>query len=827
MLKLSSHQNLRLRPDTPGQGKQTALSEHSTSPKRNGQDAETVFVSAERLLPRGQSFRFASYCTRHAKTFSAQAPRFAAICGAAALGPFLSLGSRTTATRLLHLPLRGMSQDRLDFLGEEFFQWRLRPQLHADAVAEVEKLVRAGKRVVLVGHELDHLLCPLARAMGAVGVIANRLEFRELLATGRLLDPVLPVCSSHTSFHPASLQLLSPAEVRARLRRGSASVPLRDLIVPLHSSAAPAALSAAFGRSPERSPQLSVRQTYAGKRILLLGATGFIGKVWLGMLLEDLPEVGKIYLLIRKSGSRPALGRFEKLMAECPVFNMLHERHGEKLGEYVAQRVEVIEGDISRPGLGLDEPTAKLLHATLDLVVNSSGQTDFNPDLRDALATNTDGSRVLLDFVRQCNHVALMHISTCFVAGRQDGLILEEIWKNQSPRHASDFDADRESKFLHDMIGQIERQAESPEITAQFRTQILTKHANQQDSHGHTLDEKGIQHRIRKLRSRWVRDRLIEFGIEQASRWGWPNIYTYTKALGEQILHQHGGDLPITMVRPSIVESALQQPFPGWNEGVNGTAPITFLVDNHIRQLPANPRQRMDVIPVDLVCRGMTLIGAALLTRSHEPVYQLATSGTNPAEVLRHMELACLAHRQHYWNTPGAPKDQRMRSDTSVVSLRRYRLTSVPMFRKVIERLRGLLARVGIKAEGLGRKQKLLERCEMIIKMYAPFIHDNEFHFAADNIKILSELLVDEERGPFDYRAEALDWHDYWINLHVPALRRWLYPVMEGRQPETGVPPRQFRMPARVVAAAPAQTILPQRNGEADVTLVPASRAGD
>ena len=45
---------------------------------------------------------------------------------------------------------------------------------------------------------------------------------------------------------------------------------------------------------------LSVRQALRGKRILLIGVTGFIAKVWLEHLLSEVPEIGKIYLLVRR-----------------------------------------------------------------------------------------------------------------------------------------------------------------------------------------------------------------------------------------------------------------------------------------------------------------------------------------------------------------------------------------------------------------------------------------------------------------------------------------------------------------------------------------------
>ena len=49
-----------------------------------------------------------------------------------------------------------------------------------------------------------------------------------------------------------------------------------------------------------------------------------------------------------------------------------------------------------------------------------------------------------------------------------------------------------------------------------------------------------------------------------------PNTYTYTKALAERMLLKECGDLPLAIVRPSIVTAAKQEPIPGWVDNLNG-----------------------------------------------------------------------------------------------------------------------------------------------------------------------------------------------------------------------------------------------------------------
>ncbi len=98
---------------------------------------------------------------------------------------------------------------------------------------------------------------------------------------------------------------------------------------------------------------ISIQQIYTGKHILLTGASGFLGKVWLTMLLDRVPNVGKVYVLLRKKGLRPASDRCEKMVNTSHCFSALHDRFGARLSEYMSRRVEVIDGDLSKENLGI------------------------------------------------------------------------------------------------------------------------------------------------------------------------------------------------------------------------------------------------------------------------------------------------------------------------------------------------------------------------------------------------------------------------------------------------------------------------------------------
>jgi long-chain acyl-CoA synthetase len=525
-----------------------------------------------------------------------------------------------------------------------------------------------------------------------------------------------------------------------------------------------------------------VRESLAGKHILLIGFTGFIGKVWLAKIFEEVPEIAKVYLLIRRQRSTTAQRRFEKIVAESPLFENLHIRHGDDFGAFLTEKTEVIEGDVTQPGLGIEPATFERMKSDLDLVINSSGLTDFNPDLRQALSINIDGALHLIDFLRQCDRAALLHLSTCYVVGFRDGRIAETLTPNYTPKGLADFDAEVEYESLRQLAREIESRAESPEITGRLRQQVLSKGRQQNKKLGATE----VEAQVRKQRQRWTRDELIEAGMRRARELGWPNTYTFTKSLAESLIAKLGAD-----------------PFEGWNEGVNTSAPISYLLGTFFRQMPSNGKKCLDIIPVDLVCRGMALIAAALIERRHEPIYQLATSATNPCDMRRTIELTGLAHRKHYRAQDDFNQRLLAYFDTIPVSKERYQQLSAPRQKQIVQALQRILSPLPMMRSPLVRRERDLDRVEKIIELYEPFILHNEYVFEARNVEMLSAALPEEERAAFGYDANYIDWWDYWINIHIPALRKWSYPIIEGRPVENNARRAvQIQTPEESVAAS-------------------------
>ncbi len=519
-------------------------------------------------------------------------------------------------------------------------------------------------------------------------------------------------------------------------------------------------------------------QVLKGRRILLTGATGFLGKVFLAILLRWHPEIERMYLLIR-GDRRSSVGRFRREILDSPVFGPLREHLGEKFDRYIEEKIVVVPGDITNEGL-LAEDVKPFKPGNLDAVVHSAGLVNFEASLEKAIEVNTTGVANVIEFCRKLG-AAMMHVSTCYVAGSADGHRYEdEIPHDWCPGGRKSFRLERE---IRDALAAIER------VQAESRDQL--RHAEfrgDEDDDGNPR-ESALEHR----RKQWVEERLKDVGRKRAQSWGWPNTYSYTKSLGEQLVLAQRETLDVTVVRPAVIESALRDPFPGWNQGVNTSAPLTYLAGRGYRFYPAKAELVLDVIPVDLAAHAMIPILAALLSRKHKPIYQLCTSDRNPLPMRRLVELTALSNRREHRKDGGTMRWLGPHLEAVVVSQNTYDLASntVPqILKRAAAFARSVLGEENQRARkiesGIDKIKENTDLARELVEVYRPYIQKLVYTFHAANIRALYATLkpADAERHPF--RPDLIDWHDYWINIHLPGLRRHIFPQLDlhtrGRQ---------------------------------------------
>ncbi len=560
---------------------------------------------------------------------------------------------------------------------------------------------------------------------------------------------------------------------------------------------------------------ISIRETYAGRNILLAGGSGFLGKVWLAMVLERLPDTGRIYLLLRGKG-RGVKERFEKLVNEGYVFASLHERYGEKLAEVIAQRMEVVAGDVGLPDLGMDPEVAERLRGSVDLVINFAGLVDFNPDLRDAADTNVMGAVHVADFVRSCKKAKLVHVSTCFVAGQRDGRIPEKI-QPLTPA-GEPMDAKAELAELRAIIARTEAENASAEVDAHLHKDVIKR----LEGRSGEANERRIRDLVTRLKRKRLREMMAQAGTDRAKALGWPNTYTYTKALAEYLLLDRQDELEFSIFRPAIVESAVEFPFAGWNEGFNTSGPIVYLAKTWFRHIPAREGNPLDVIPVDMVCKALLITGAALLRGEHAQVYQCGASDRNFLPIDRLTELSALGHRkwlrQHgesalhkvilsRWDALAADPDHvlnlgNVRSVMTQVT--RYLRHGLP--EKIPSELQEAAGRLAKETENSNRR---LRQIEDVLELFQPFTHD---HYCVFECRAFDRHPVSEPE--FRFEPESIEWRSYWLDVHMPGLRRWCFPSYENKDREKYEPRVRFVLLEPAALPASSGAIEPEPHKE-------------
>ena len=543
--------------------------------------------------------------------------------------------------------------------------------------------------------------------------------------------------------------------------------------------------------------KLSPTEIFKGKTIFFIGGTGFVGKVTLSMLLHNFPDIGKVYATVRARDENESRTRFWTSIVTSRTFDPLREKYGDKFEDFIKEKVVPVNGDVGNELLGLDEKEAARIMAETDIIINGAGNVTFNPPLESALRTNVVGSNNIIKLARMMKRPTLVHVSTCFVAGKRSGAI----WENEPvvgyfPRKnelvGTTFDVNREVEDCARLSEQARQEADDAVQIAKFREAARARFIEEGRDPD---DESELKSAIFRERKMWIRERTTELGAARAEYWGWTNIYTYSKSLAEQIIAQQD-DIVKTLVRPSIVESSQSYPFPGWNEGFTTTAPLILIALRGQPIIPVNEKLILDIIPVDMVAG--VILGAAMnaLVDDNPPlVFQASSGDSNPNDMKRIVGLVGLYKRQHFEDKEtgnGFVNKFAGMIEASPVTQRTYELTSAPMLNKLAKRADNMMdrvtprwggGRIGNIVADLKKSTEEFKRTTQetmdAFAMFKPFMIDNEYLYRSDNVRALMSVVKEKEKHLLPWYPEKLDWYDYWLNVHFPGMRKWVLPTLE------------------------------------------------
>ena len=520
-----------------------------------------------------------------------------------------------------------------------------------------------------------------------------------------------------------------------------------------------------------------VRASLTGRRFFITGATGFLGTALVERVLRCIPD-SQVVLLIRpgrRSGPDQRVAR-EILKNDC--FDRLREELGERFDTEMAARVTAVAGDVGTDGLGLDDDGMELV-SRCDLVIHSAAAVSFDSPLDTAVEVNLLGPSRVAAVVAEARRraadegrtgpVHFLPVSTAYVAGTHQGQAREELlegnrfsvevdWRAEveaARRQRSDFDADSR------------------------RSDRLTGFAKEArgDLGGaglHLLAE-----RAERLREDWVKKQMVASGQARAQSLGWPDAYPYTKALGERALvSQFGATVPMTIIRPSIIESALAEPRPGWIRGFRMAEPIIVsYARGLLREFPGVPEGVTDVIPVDLVVAAIIAVAAEAMVMPDAEypgptVYHVASGVRNPFRYGRLVELVQGWFTEHplydsdgqpivvpAWSFPGRGRVQRQ-------------LSRATRAMELAERVVGSLPVRGRQAAwmaALEERHLLADRALGYVELYGAYT-ETEARYRVDRLMEMWDRMDPEDRRLFCFDPGTVDWASYVRDVHLPSV---------------------------------------------------------
>lgn len=497
---------------------------------------------------------------------------------------------------------------------------------------------------------------------------------------------------------------------------------------------------AELGRVKECAPveHSEVARMFEGRSILITGASGFIGRVLLEKLLRCYTGIVKIYILLRTKKNESPAERLHKRVLNAPIFDQVKAIRTSE-GKSLTDKIVVVPGDISEPKLGIAAKDIKMLLSdpTLSIVYHSAATIKFDEQLKVSVQLNLIATKTLIEFCRCLkNLISFCHVSTAYVNSHL-----------------------KAEKIIEEQVYPMD---ETP-------NQIIN------------LTENMTQNLMQVLKSNLVAER--------------PNTYTYTKALTEHLIVSEATDLPVTIVRPSIVGASWREPVPGWVDNLNGPTGLFLALGKGLLRIMHLKRECIaDVIPVDIVVN--TLIAASY----HMAVTSDRICGPSPDSSNRFTKLKLYDEFVTKTNATKEVTDQSIHhqvpiihctsgdlnkltwgqlEDEVVPTIKTYPSRNIiryPTSKSVRNKYAALLAYfflhylpaliIDTICLFSGKKARLVpiyRKLDSAISVIEHFT-THSYRFQSKNMPLLRECLNRVDREELYMDVDKIDWKSYWVS---------------------------------------------------------------
>mmetsp|Transcript_15153 Transcript_15153/g.25962 ORF Transcript_15153/g.25962 Transcript_15153/m.25962 type:complete len:588 (-) Transcript_15153:723-2486(-) len=511
--------------------------------------------------------------------------------------------------------------------------------------------------------------------------------------------------------------------------------------------------------------EISITGFWSAKVVFLTGASGFIGKTLLEKLLREVPSIKRIYILIRTNAGKTAETRLRHEFVENDLFHQLRQWHGASFETFFFDKVIPVSGDLSLPDLGISGEMLTRLKEEVHVILNLAGDVNFRLPIDKALKINTLSGLEIAKIALGCSQLeVLLHTSTCYVHGRCRGSRNESLLSWDSCLERFEKESDKSLSFCPPDVVHWLR---TPSVSSDAETLWVLEVTRKAEELAKTKasDPQALERMLRYL--------LREIGLHRARSYGFHDVYTYSKAMGEiglvSVAKEH--KLPLVIVRPAIVCGISSGPNRGWIEGTTGIAPVVMgYLQGDIDGFGLDGEKLFDLIPCDHVMHA-TL--AAAVHRSQCPrnaetqVYQVASSVQNPFYFLDFSTTVGTFARLAY-PEKGLPAFHLYPSREGFVEALRKRYPSK------ITRTHKIACFLSSHLKGLiTRQYTSYRKYEFISQLFESYVRLECSYDASGTLELQAALSpIERERFGFDVRS--IDWTEYMVGAVFSGIARHL-----------------------------------------------------
>ncbi len=529
-----------------------------------------------------------------------------------------------------------------------------------------------------------------------------------------------------------------------------------------------------------------IADALAHKRIAITGATGFLGTALVERLLRCVPDCDLV-LLVRPGRRNDAAQRVQREIFRNDAFEPLRESWGDSFDATCAKRVNVLSGDVTADNLGLS-PADLATFCGCDIIIHAAATVSFDSPLDASIDINLLGPNRILTACQDTGTTPhLIAVSTCYVAGNRRGAAAEALLSD-SP-FSLDIDWRAEVAAAKRTRSDIDARSREPD-----RLTTLRRAAREE------LGPAGLPMlaaKTEQLRTEWVDSQMTEAGRSRATSLGWPDVYTYSKALGEQALVELRQNIPVTIVRPSIIESALAEPMPGWIRGFRMAEPlIVSFAKGELDTFPGYPEGVIDVIPVDMVAACIVAVSARVsgsassrekesdaaptaaptqaapaATPTPVEIFQIASGAVNPLRFKVLLDTTMRWFEQHpLYDSKGHP--------TASTSWRYAGSSDLEEKLERVVRLLDIASRfvnhLPLRGRSdltlrLAERRQSLEQLQGYVQLYGAY-GKCEALYSIDSTLRLWDSLDAADQQAFAFDPRVIDWPNYIADVHLPTV---------------------------------------------------------